>query len=58
MIIETCDDGTVMNFNDHGGKWLNVGTTVGKIVEIDDDNDDVPIDGDWLWEGFKHVEKK
>lgn len=58
MIIETCDDGVVMDFNDHDGKWLEVGTTLAKIVEIDDDDNDVPADDDWLWEGFKHVEKK
>ena len=51
MFIETCDEGILKNLNDHGGKWLDVGTHIGII----DDGDD--IDDDWTWQAYLHQEK-
>mmetsp|Transcript_8472 Transcript_8472/g.12711 ORF Transcript_8472/g.12711 Transcript_8472/m.12711 type:complete len:120 (+) Transcript_8472:139-498(+) len=52
MFIETCDEGILQDLNDHGGKWLDVGTSLGIIVD-----DDEEIDGDWTWQAYLHDEK-
>uniref|UniRef100_A0A7S2WKY4 Uncharacterized protein n=1 Tax=Eucampia antarctica TaxID=49252 RepID=A0A7S2WKY4_9STRA len=51
MFIETCDEGVLKDLNDHGGNWIDVGTSIGIV----DDGD--PVDGDWLWEAYLHNEE-
>ncbi len=52
MFIETCDEGVVQGLDDYGGEWLDVGSSLGIIV--DDDNE---VDGDWTWQAYIHNEK-
>lgn len=50
MVVETQDEGMVKQLNDHGGKWIDIGTPFGII----DDGDE--IDGDWTWQAYYHTE--
>lgn len=66
MLIETCDEGIVMGLDDelvNSGVWLDVGTTIGRIIEEEDDgsdeNDDVGGKGDeFLWQAYLHDEEE
>ena len=51
MFVETCEEGTLKDLDDHEGKWLDVGTPIGTI-----DDGDGP-DGDWIWQAYKHEEE-
>eukprot|EP00567_Pseudictyota_dubia_P006636 CAMPEP_0197444022 /NCGR_PEP_ID=MMETSP1175-20131217/9616_1 /TAXON_ID=1003142 /ORGANISM="Triceratium dubium, Strain CCMP147" /LENGTH=54 /DNA_ID=CAMNT_0042974741 /DNA_START=1 /DNA_END=165 /DNA_ORIENTATION=- len=44
MAVDTQDEGTIKELDDHGGKWIDVGTVVGWI------DDEEPVDGDWMWQ--------
>ena len=75
MLVETCDEGIIKGLDyslvddddsgsGSGGKWLDVGTTIGFIEEEDDDNDDNDEginDNDqpeFLWQAYLHEEKE
>lgn len=54
MIVEAHDEGKVSLKNDiEMDKWYDAGTVLG---EIDDGDDDVDEDGEWLWQAYSHDE--
>ena len=49
MIIDSQEEGIVCDIQETDiGKWLEVGTVIGKI------DDDDPVDGDWIWQAYHH----
>ena len=51
MFVETCEEGILKDLDDHGGKWLGVGTPIGIV----DDGD--AVDDDLIWQAYLHDEK-
>mmetsp|Transcript_16000 Transcript_16000/g.34806 ORF Transcript_16000/g.34806 Transcript_16000/m.34806 type:complete len:123 (-) Transcript_16000:26-394(-) len=50
MLLETLEEGTLMDLDDSDGKWMDVGSYLGVVYDGDD------IDGDWTWQAYLHEE--
>ena len=57
MFIEGCEEGVVSDLNDYNNEWLDVGTPVGMTVDDDDDDDD-DLNGDWIWQAYRHDDEE
>jgi hypothetical protein len=56
MIVEAHDEGKLsLKAGIEMNKWYDVGTEIG---EIDDGDDDIEDDGEWLWQAYAHDEEE